>query len=225
MDSYTSHLQPSLKPANIIVLLAGFCLIGYLILLLGTTYISQNSLRDAALSELKHNLDKQATALSYFYSERKNDLTNLAKNRALEVYFANKRLGLSMEYGLQASLFAMDQVFAELMQSKKLGKADIYLSLLFLDNDDNILIERGPMTSRIEPPSHYIFTAPNDYLFHIIQTDDHSHTFLIVPYFHKQKREGAIVAEINTKELLKAMLHLGESSPEYALSVIDDPAS
>jgi hypothetical protein len=49
-------------------------LVAYMLLLLGTTYLSQQDLREAADQELWFNLEKRASALGYFYSERQSDI-------------------------------------------------------------------------------------------------------------------------------------------------------
>jgi len=105
------------RTTSFFIYAAGPFLVAYL-LLLGTTYVSQSDLREASASAQLLNLEKRAAALRYFHSERRSDITTLAMDRALGVFFSNRDLGMSMEYGLRASLLSMQKKFQDLVDSK-----------------------------------------------------------------------------------------------------------
>ena len=81
-----------------------------------SNYRSQVKLQESALDHLREDTEKRSMAVSYFCSERKNDLNSHASNRAISAFFENKALGMSMEYELRASL--LDLI------SAKTGKID-----------------------------------------------------------------------------------------------------
>ncbi len=95
-------------------------LIIYLAFLLVSTYVAQQDLINASSKENKFKLERKVTALGYFYSERSDDLNNLSKTKAIEAYFANQALGMSMDYGLRASLFNLRSQLDNLIKEKKL---------------------------------------------------------------------------------------------------------
>ncbi|MBV5341713.1 MAG: hypothetical protein J0665_19525, partial [Deltaproteobacteria bacterium] len=70
-------------------------LVGYMAFLLTDLYRSRSEIQQAAKARLLEDAGKRGTALGYFFSERINDLQDLAENRELSAYFENKDLGMS----------------------------------------------------------------------------------------------------------------------------------
>ena len=129
--------------SRVLIYTAATLLVVYLVLLLGTTFHSQEQLNQAARQSLSFELEKRASALSYFYSERRADIERLATDNALSVFFSNRALGMSMEYGLRASLLTMRQVAAAMVDTRRLDGAPIYRRLVIQDLDGEILVDKG----------------------------------------------------------------------------------
>ena len=110
-------------------------------LLLVKIYRAQTELRESVLNNFKQDLEKHAAALSYFYSERKNDLKNLPTKREISIYFENKALGMSMEYGLRASLMAIQESLDQVLKERVLGQDRIYTRFIFADSSGECLID------------------------------------------------------------------------------------
>ena len=109
--------------------------------LLVKTYRAQIEIRESILNNFKQDLAKHAAALSYFYAERKNDLKNLPTRREISIYFENKALGMSMEYGLRASLIAIQESFNQVLQERLLDADRIYTRFIFADSSGACLID------------------------------------------------------------------------------------
>ncbi len=185
------------KRGRFLVHAAGPLLVAYLILLLATTYISQQNLREAAINELNLDIEKRAAALSYFHSERIADLTTLIEDQALSAFFSNRALGMSMEYGLRASLLLMRKRFEKLTLDKKIEHSTAYLRLLFIDNQNERLVDVGEASGQPEHWTHswiHTFDTPRHQIF---EDAGHYHMLLIFPYRYKGQRQGTILAEIN----------------------------
>ncbi len=192
--------------ANFLAYAAGPFLVAYLLLLLGTTYISQQDLREASANALRFNLEKRASALSYFHSERTNDISTLAKDRALDVFFSNRALGMSMEYGLRSSLLSMQKTFQGLVDSKQIDFASIYLRLLFYDQKGERLVDVGTTAGT---PEHWFerdVLAAEGARTIIFQDEGHSHLVLFYPYHYKQRFMGTIVAEVNLSKVVRQLI-------------------
>ena len=129
--------------SRILIHAAATLLVVYLVLLLGTTFHSQGQLNQAARQSLLFELEKRASALSYFYSERRADIERLAADNALVVFFSNRALGMSMEYGLRASLLTMDRLAAAMVDTRRLDGEPIYRRLVIQDLDGEILVDEG----------------------------------------------------------------------------------
>jgi len=99
--------------SRLLAALIGLALVGYIGYLVISQYRTQLAIQDAALRQLTSDSARRATAVSYFYSERKEDLRQLERSRELSAYFENKALGMSMEYGLKASLMMLDDLFSK----------------------------------------------------------------------------------------------------------------
>ena len=188
-----------------------------MLLLLGTTYISQQNLREAARDELRFNLEKRALTLGYFYSERKSDIADLLQDHSLSSYFSNKVLGMSMEYGLYASLLSMRSMFESLVEKKKIGSSPVYLRLLFIDNNGEKLVDVGRLSGENAP-----WIEGNDHTakamkLRLFQNKDDSHMTIRAAYFYKNEKMGTVLAEINHAEVFEYLVNQQLDSRESAL--------
>lgn len=201
---------------------AGPFLVAYLLLLLGSSYISQQNLRQASDNALLFNLEKRASALSYFHSERRNDINTLARDRTLSVFFSNRALGMSMEYGLRASLLSMREKFQEIVANRKLNHAPIYLRLLFTENRGNNLVDVGLSSgNRVHWLNKELLETQETTTF-VFHDGEHIHSLILFPYFYKEKRMGTIIAEINRDEMIRYLIHPQPSeNTQYAVLMAD----
>ncbi len=199
-------------------LAAGPLLVTYLLLLLGTTYIAQQNLHKAALNELSLNLEKRASALQYFHTERIADLSALAEDQALSTYFSNLALGMSMEYGLRASQLMLQRRFERLTMQKRIDTLPVYKRLLFLDTESQRLVDVGGGQDSPSWWSDSGFQTVNSPSHHIIQDNTLLHQILVFPYFYKEQRTGTIIAEINHQAVFDKLVHRqGTTDPAYVL--------
>ena len=124
---------------NLMILLAGFFVVIYITGLLGFSYLSQSHLEAAARERFRLDAEKRAIAISYFFSERRNDFKELTQTNELLAYFKNQALGMSMQYGLQASLLAITDLFNGIVEEKKINQDRIYEWVVFVDKTGIIL--------------------------------------------------------------------------------------
>jgi diguanylate cyclase (GGDEF)-like protein/PAS domain S-box-containing protein len=194
--------------------------VAYLLLLLGSTFVSQQYLRQASDNALLFNLEKRASALSYFHSERNNDIVVLAKDHVVSAFFSNRALGMSMEYGLRASLFSMQELFQEIVEKRKLNNAPIYLRLQFIENDGNHLVDVGLSKGEDVDWLKKSLVETQKTTSFVVRNGEHNQSIILFPYFYKEKRMGSIVAEINRDEVLRYLISPKASeNTQYALLV------
>ncbi len=115
--------------------------IGYLVVF---QVRAQVALQQSALKQAVFDSEARATGLGYFFSEQKDLIQDLADSRELHAYFENQALGMSMEYGLQASILVVNERFEHLRQVKKLGDLPLYERLAFVDAAGHLLNESPP---------------------------------------------------------------------------------
>ena len=181
----------------LLLLTAGVLLSGYVLLLLGVTHISQIKLIDAAHEQLRLDLEKRAAALSYFYGVRRDDLEGLASSRSFGVFFSNRALGMSMEYGLSASLLDMHRQFTLLAGGKRMGNIPIYDRLVLLEPDGKPLIDTAA-GQELRLPKPF---APDEALRQpqllVVAEGERLQVLLTTPVVYKDKTMGSLLAWVN----------------------------
>jgi signal transduction histidine kinase/DNA-binding response OmpR family regulator len=123
-----------------------FIFVVYTAVLLSSYYDAQSKLQEDVLNEIRLETEKQASALSYFFSERRNDLSDVAASPEVGNFFANRDLGMSYEYGLGLNVQAIEAKFERLLALKRLGAAPIYRDFVLIDSDDQLIAPSRPGT-------------------------------------------------------------------------------
>jgi len=185
---------------NLTALAIGLVLLLYISFLIFSNYLSQVDLQKTALEKLRQDTEKLAMSVSYFCTERKIDLKNLSENRPVSVYFENKALGMSMEYGLKASLNAIRYQFDRLMEEKKFGGKRIYPRVAFIRSNGGLLVDTGLINLEQDQGrdwSELLTPDSRDVTF----LDEHNPQIpmmiVTIPYFFKDNFSGQIVAWVN----------------------------
>lgn len=178
---------------NRLARLVGPLLIFYMLLLLVTTWVAQQDFRASYAAQLQLDLEQRASALSYFYQERLNSLQALAEDSTFEAYFANEALGMSMEYGLRASLLKIARLLEEKARTPLLGGQPVLARLLFLNEHSRVLVDTRPDAPGLGPnfnpdlaPAGYISVLP-----------DTGVVVLTLPCQYKDQRKGYLLAVVN----------------------------
>jgi PAS domain S-box-containing protein len=190
----------ALRGTYLTMVAAGVLLFSCLGTLLLKTYRTQIEIQVSILNNFKQDVAKQAAALSYFYAERKNDLKNLPAKREITIFFENQALGMSMEYGLWASLLAIQESFNQALKERLLGRDHIYTRFLFADVNGHCLMDTQiPYCS--DPPgrSYREFLTPtnSEPLILVKRLDGTPQLIVSCPYFFKGTYSGQIIAWIS----------------------------
>ena len=122
-------------------MLLAMLLVGYLGYLIRAQYLAQRELQGQSSARIVRGVEKRADAVSYFLQERMNDVKDIAASRDLAVYFQNRALGMSMEYGLSASLDALKESLGSYDVRKRLGDEPLFSHMLILGPAGEALVE------------------------------------------------------------------------------------
>ncbi|MCX5891884.1 MAG: PAS domain S-box protein [Deltaproteobacteria bacterium] len=191
------------------VVIAAVVLVVCLATLLGKTYRAQIEIRASILNNFKQDLAKHAAALSYFYTERKNDLKNLPTKREISIFFENRALGMSMEYGLRASFIAIQESFNQVLNERMLGRDQIYTRFVFVDSSGECLIDtqRTPNTEAPPKTCKEFLTPSNSHPAILVsRVNGKAQLIASCPYFFKGTYAGQIVAWISTETVHKHLI-------------------
>ncbi len=195
-------------------LLLGLSLVTYLGFLLTDLYRSRSELQNSSLARLLEDADKHSLSLSYFFSERVNDLQELSANRELSAYFENLALGMSMEYGLAASLDEAKAEFTAFQKKKRLGGVNIYKRVVFLDSAGHKLLDihdESIITGKGEERdwSRYTVKGTAKITFFAEGRDQTATIIVSKPYIFKEKRNGHILAWLSPDDIHRHFLARG----------------
>ena len=87
-----------------------------------SNYQSLQKVQENALIQFRLETEKQASAISYFFSERQIEAAELAESEAVVNFFRNRDLGMSFQYGLGVNVQLIEDRF-EYVARKKRGSA------------------------------------------------------------------------------------------------------
>ncbi|MEY2631857.1 MAG: hypothetical protein RIR00_511, partial [Pseudomonadota bacterium] len=176
---------------------AVFCL--YAVLLLGNAYRSQQQLRQEASGRLLADNQRRVALLEDFIGERKNGAQELAESPEIETYLVNRDLGMSLRYGLNTSLDAIEQRFRRYVAQKTLRGEAIYQRIIFYDSTGANLADLTPgeadipLPARPEAPSLHLDIASR----RLIST---------APVLHKGQLAGTLVTLSDLGQLQRYLL-------------------
>ncbi|MEW6120746.1 MAG: EAL domain-containing protein [Pseudomonadota bacterium] len=203
----------SLRRQNLViswlVRLAGPLLLAYVIFLLVMTFVAQRDFSESYSTQLKLDLEKRSTALSYFYLERIDDIKTLREHGAFETHFANEALGMSMEYGLRASLQAINRAIDQKAQATRLEGSPVFSRIVFLDEQSAILADTAQSAGAVPLPGDGPLLQPGAGPIHV----DQGNVVLVMPYEYKGMRKGRLLAYVNHQMVFRKLVYEG-NNPE-----------
>lgn len=195
------------------LLLAGanLLLLTYIIYLFFSNYSSQKDIRRSAEGRMADQVAKQATSIGYFISERRNDLKRLARSSGVLSYFQSKALGMSMKYGLRATLIQTEQEFIRLLEEDTFSGQSGFAHLFFTEAGGRLLIEDHRVV--IGGKSSALKCDPKiDGTIQWHSCDCFNGVIVSSPVIFKNKFVGRIVGWIKLDPLLEIM---GDSEGDY----------
>jgi len=198
--------QPRIPASTKAILLAGILLGGYIASLIGLVYLGQRHLRQSLFDQAQLAIEKQAAAVGYFLTEQQDQIKEFTRNPTLNNFFANRALGMSMQYGLRASLLAVRDELDRLLSRKKLQGRPIYSRISFVDQDGSVLVSTGEEEYEIAPVPYHVPESVQVVSLHLHKGDNgyRSHFYATIDY--RDQVAGLIIAEMNLVDVLLPLL-------------------
>ena len=185
---------------RLLLYLLGMALVGYLVYLVIAQYQAQRELQRYTSLRIVQGAEKRAIAVGYFLQERLNDIQNIARSREFSLYFENRALGMSMEYGLGASLDALRECAASYENKKIIADKPIFSRILVLGPGGEILAGTPPGGGgtdwRAQLPSH-----PGESLMLLDSRDGRHDLILITPATFKDAPAGFVIAWLDIGQI------------------------
>lgn len=123
------------------IISAGLVLATYLMLILTVINIGQNRLKESQHSELQLKVAHYANNLSYFFSVSQDNILVLSKDKTMSTFFYNRSSGMSMTYGLGASLFKLESLIAQLCIERKIDETPIFKRISLVNLDASLITD------------------------------------------------------------------------------------
>lgn len=197
-----------------VVLVAG---IGYLSV---SQFRSGRELLNSRFRELAQDAGRKGTTFGYFWGERSNDVRHLAESRELSSYFENQALGMSPQYGLTASLLALEDLFDRVRQSKRLEGRTVYERIVLMDALGEPLVISGgarPGSEQGEWRSHV--RRGDEVSFLPCQEQGETKIVVSVPYFFKGRYTGQLLAWVPLSLPCRRFIGEGEAGTSTAVAL------
>ncbi|MDF5048833.1 GGDEF-domain containing protein, partial [Vibrio parahaemolyticus] len=115
----------------------------YLAMLITVTSVGQNKLKESQYRELDLKVKSYASTLDNLFTIASEDVDNLATDKTIQTFFGNLASGMSMEYGLGASLINLKRRFDEKIDSKLINSSQIYKKLTLVGSDGVTIVTTG----------------------------------------------------------------------------------
>jgi PAS domain S-box-containing protein len=208
--------------SRLLAALIGITLVSYIGYLVLAQYRTQLVLQEAALKQLASDSARRATAVSYFFSERKDDLRQLEQSREFSAYFENKALGMSMEYGLKASLIMMEDLCGKMHSSKLLAGKPIFERILFIDASGAVLADTqkagGPgATGSLR---RYFTPAADGPTINVLRRNGELKILISTPVLFKGKFAGEVMAWISSSQVYQFFIEGSGEMNRYPVALV-----
>ena len=181
-------------------LLLAMAFSAYTIVLLWHVFAAEATLHELNDGRIKAETQHRATAISDFFQERRNQAVELAENHDIETFLLNKALGMSMQYGLIASLDAIDQRFAHEKEHRTIRGIPLYSDIAYFDDQGEMVagseigVEQStwPLNVKTEPQ---VWLEPGT--LRVIAS---------APVFHKGAYSGVVISVGDLKQIGQILL-------------------
>lgn len=180
----------------------------YSVLLLSNVSSSQSQLRAEKDLRIVADSKRRAVAVADLITERRNGTVELATSSEITNYFINKSLGMSLRYGLNANLFAIEERFRRQMERTNLRGEQIFSRIIFYDKTGQKLVDLSPTKSELPE-----LPAPNGRVSLLI--DLKSQQIIIhAPVMYKGEDSGYVLAIGDLRQISRDLIK-ADASESY----------
>ena len=163
--------------------------------LVGAFHRSQLALRASYLESFRQDLSLRSTMVALFFERQRKDILEMAASPRVETFFGNQALGMSMEYGLRASLAQIGLFFEQELRGNRVGATPVWLGLMLLDRNDKVLVQRqgdGLPLLHAPPPPGALGVRPV-----VLKAGQKAEVVLSAPCLYRGRLAGRLVGWVN----------------------------
>lgn len=171
--------------------------------LIAQTIGAYDSLKSKEVNRIVEDTTRQAATLGDYLGEQQRFVTELTQGPEITNFLVNRALGMSLQYGLQTSLDAIEAKFFQTLRARYIGDMVLYTRLVFIDEGGGRLVDTRP---HADLP---LLTDPLP-----IRIDaSHARTLITVPVRHRGRAAGFVVAWSDLGGLARFLLPAPQDTP------------
>lgn len=204
---------------NFAIYVASFLLGCYIILLIAITNYGQSQLLIAKQQELEFNVKQKSRNLEYFLERTKEDVNYISHSKEIENYFANKALGMSMQYGLQSSLLNIERSINFTKEKQIVNNIIIFRDIAILDISNNIIASTNKNMNIVNTDFN-----SRDFIKPVIlvnKINNNFETIIVQTIQFKEKIQGYLIADINLDAMFDQLTQDNGKNITLIISNID----
>ncbi|WP_319534621.1 EAL domain-containing protein [uncultured Vibrio sp.] len=192
----------------------------YLTMLIVVTSLGQNKLKESQYRELDLKVKSYASTLENLFTIASEDIENLSSDKAVQTFFANLASGMSMEYGLGASLINLEYRFDSKISSKKINNSHIYNKLTLVGGDGRTIISTGQHNSQPIDAHKLLIEHGHNEEVYASEEGDGTLIQVVKRVEFSGKQVAFIVADINTNVVIEQLTNQ-EHEDSYSRMVLN----
>ncbi|MGR5131015.1 putative bifunctional diguanylate cyclase/phosphodiesterase [Vibrio alfacsensis] len=191
----------------------------YLAMIITVTSLGQNKLRESQHRELELKVKSYAGTLNNLFTITSEDIDNLSTDKTVQTFFANLASGMSMEYGLGASLINLERKLNEKTVGKAINGLPVYTQLKLVGLDGKTIATTGTDSSPKVDTLHLLENHACAENIVAIRNNGNVQLQVIKPVILSTKSVGYLIADIN-KEVVISQLTNQEHEHSYGRMVL-----
>lgn len=189
----------------------------YLAMIITVTSLGQNKLKDSQHRELDLKVKSYAGTLDNLFTIASEDVDHLSTDKTVQTFFANLASGMSMEYGLGASLINLKRNLQEKLEAKTVNNQIIYQKLTLVGLDGSTIVTTGVKTGHRIDTSRLFNDHPEEV--RAIREGGKVLIQVVKQVMFSGKPVGYLIADIN-KEIVISQLTNQEHEGSYSRMVL-----
>ncbi|WP_293144849.1 EAL domain-containing protein [Moritella sp.] len=185
-----------------LIMIAAVLLAAYLVSILAVTNLGQTRLKESQQRELNLKVQNYTGTLEYFFNVTNGELTNIADDKSILTYFANLASGMSMKYGLGASLFKLNAELNHLISNSEINQKSVYQRFTLVGYDGTVIADTNKNKDSSVDMIELQGLHDQDYIIRTLQYDGDTHIKLIKQVRYAGKPVAFLIADLNKKVIV-----------------------
>ncbi|MDF2152639.1 EAL domain-containing protein [Vibrio sp. CAU 1672] len=177
----------------------------YLATIIGITSLGQNKLKESQYRELELKVNSYASTLDNIFTIASEDVEYLSIDRTVQTFFANLASGMSIEYGLGASLVNLKRQLDEKVKNKTISNTPLFKKLTLVGNDGEVILSTDKGDVRPHEIDELINTVKDEHNVRAFSENGVFSVQLVKRVDFSGDRVAFLIADINKRVVIEQL--------------------